>query len=55
MKRRQATQVRRDQAVEGRQFTGLSLLAASGLGDPLEKTFTYDAADYCKSDDDMSG
>jgi hypothetical protein len=37
------------------KISGLSQLAASGLGDPFKKTSTYDAADYYKPDDDMSG
>ena len=34
---------------------GSLALAASGLGDPFKKTSTYDAADYYKPEDDMSG
>lgn len=37
------------------KISGLSQLAASGLGDPFKKTSTYDAADYYKIEDDMSG
>lgn len=37
------------------KISGLSQLAASGLGDPFKKTSTYDAADYYKPEDDMSG
>jgi hypothetical protein len=37
------------------KISGLSQLAASGLGDPFKKAFTYDAADYYKVEDDMSG
>jgi len=36
------------------KISGLSQLAASGLGDPFKKTSTYDAADYYKPDDDIS-
>jgi hypothetical protein len=35
------------------KISGLSQLAASGLGDPFKKTSTYDAADYYKSEDEM--
>lgn len=38
----------------GLKISGLSQLAASGLGDPFRKTITYDAADYFKPEDDMS-
>lgn len=37
------------------KISGLSQLAASGLGDPFKKTSTYDAAEYYKPYDDMSG
>ena len=37
------------------KISGLSQLAASGLGDPFKKTLTYDAADYYKPEDDASG
>jgi hypothetical protein len=37
------------------KISGLSQLTASGLGDPYKRTFTYDAADYYKPDDEMSG
>jgi hypothetical protein len=35
------------------RISGLSQLAASGLGDPFKKTITYDAADYYRPEDDM--
>ena len=37
------------------KISGLSQLAASGLGDPFKKTLTYDAAEYYKPEDDISG
>ena len=37
------------------KISGLSQLAASGLGDPFTKTSTYDAADYYKPEDDVYG
>jgi hypothetical protein len=36
----------------GLKISGLSQLAASGLGDPFKNTSTYDAADYYRPDGD---
>ena len=37
------------------KISGLSQLAASGLGDSYKKTSTYDAADYYRPEDDIPG